>query len=113
VKESLFSIASVKEAKRRKDMLQPYFSKAAVVRSERMIQDKIVEFLKLLRTAASENKPVDLSLGFSCLVADVITQYCYQKSFGALDAPDFRFPPILAIEEFMNSTPYTWCFPSK
>lgn len=113
LKESLFSIASVKEAKRRKDMLQPHFSKAALVRSERMIHDKIAKFLKMLQTAASENKAIDLSLGFSCLAADVVTQYCYQQSFGALDAPDFRFPPILAIEKFMHSNPYTRCFPSK
>jgi hypothetical protein len=94
-------------------MLQPYFSKAAVIRSEPMILDKIEKFLGSLRKAADEGKVVDLSLGFSCLAADVTSQFSYQKSFGALDAPDFQFAPILAMHEFLYSVPYTWCFPSK
>jgi len=78
-----------------------------------MVQDKVNKFLMILREASSENtKVLDLSLGFSCLTADVAMQYCYQKPFGALDAPDFQFEAIITIEEFLNVVPVSWYFPN-
>ncbi len=92
-------------------MITPYFSRAAIYRLESLVQEKITKFLDTLDTAASVKKVVDMNLGFSCLTADVVMHYCYQKTFGALDAPDFQFRPILAIEECFDAAPYTWYLP--
>jgi hypothetical protein len=46
--------------------------------------------------------------GFSCLTADVVTEYCNQKPSGALDAPDFQFPPIVQVEEVMSTSVYAF-----
>lgn len=111
VEHSLFCISDQKEAKVRKDMFAPYFSRAAISRLESLVQEKIYKFLNILDVATSAEKPIDLNLGFSCLTADVVMHYCYQKTFGALDAPDFRFRPIVAIEEVLGSAAYTRYFP--
>jgi hypothetical protein len=105
IEASFFSIIDHKDAKVRKDMMAPYFSRAAILRLESLIQEKITKFLEVLSTAASSKKVVDLNLGFSCLAADVVMHYCYQKTFGALDAPDFQFRPIVTIEEVFDAAP--------
>ncbi|KAI9873944.1 MAG: hypothetical protein M1830_010370 [Pleopsidium flavum] len=107
---SLLTILDLKSAKSRKDMYQPYFSKAAIQRVESLIQDKVSNFLNILKDAASENKVIDLSLGYRCLTADVVMNYCYQKTFGALDAPDFAFPLIVALEEALPAGQWTIYF---
>jgi hypothetical protein len=88
-------------AKIRKDMFQPYFSKGAIQRFESMIKGKIAQFLTVLDGASSGDKAMDLSLGFSCLTADVVMQYCNQKPLGALDAP-----------ELFETAPFAWYFPN-
>lgn len=93
-------------------MYQPYFSKAAIQRLESTIQEKIDKFLLALATASSEKTSVDLSLGYSCLTSDVVMQYCYQKPFGALDAPGFKFGPILSLEDSFDTIPVFWYFPA-
>ena len=93
-------------------MFQPYFSKAAIQRLESMIDGKIEQFLGVLARASSGEKALDMSLGFSCLTADVVLEYCNQKSLGALSAPDFRFAPIMQIEEAAVTFPYGWYIPN-
>ena len=112
VEHSLFNMTDRSAAKIRKDMFQPYFSKGAIQRLESMIKGKIAQFLTVLDGASSGDKAMDLSLGFSCLTADVVMQYCNQKPLGALDAPDFQFPPILHISELFDTAPFAWYFPN-
>ena len=112
VDHALFNITDRSAAKTRKDMFQPYFSKAAIQRLESMIHGKIEQFLTVLAGASAGDKAMDLSLGFSCLTADVVTQYCNQKPLGALDAPDFQFLPLLLIEELFETSSYSWYVPN-
>lgn len=92
-------------------MYQQYFSRAAIQRLEGLIHEKENQFLNALEDAAKSSKPVDLSLGYKCLTADVVMGYCYQKTFGALDAPDFRFQMLLDLEELFRGAPLAWYFP--
>ena len=97
------NIPGTKEAKRRKDMFQPYFSKAAIGRLEPLLKAALVKFLKTMEAAAKNDKVLDLNLGYRCLTADVIMDYCYQAPFRGLDAPDFRFPFIEAMDEYSEA----------
>ena len=108
---SLFNMTGRAAAKTRKDMFQPYFSKAAIQRLESVIKGKIAKFLTVL-AGVFEGKAVDMSLGFSCLTADVVTEYYNQKPSGALDAPDFQFPPIVQVEEVMSTSVYAFYAPN-
>ena len=92
-------------------MYQPYFSRAAIRRLEGSIQEKANKFFKALADAAKSSRVVDLTLGYKCLTADIVMGYCYQKTFGALDAPDFHFELLLDLEELFRGAPMGWYFP--
>ena len=109
---SFFNIHETKGAKPVKDMYQPYFSQAAIQRLEWLIQGKVDKFLNLLQSAAKSAQAVDLTLGYKCLTADVVMEYCYQKTFGALDAPEFQFQLIRDLEELFSTAPLAWYFPT-
>ena len=94
-------------------MYQPYFSRAAIQRFEVSIHEKVNKFLDALRDAAELSKVIDLTLGYKCLTADVVMGYCYGKTFGALDAPDFRFPLIQDLEQLFSTVSYSWYFPKS
>ena len=100
---SHITILDLKTAKQRKDMFQPYFSKAAILRVEPLLKESTRSFLSVLKRAASEKRVVDLTFGFRCLTADIIMDYCYQKPFGALKAVNFEFPLIVAMDRYSQT----------
>ena len=105
-------IHGTKEVKPRKDMLQPFFSKAAIRRVEFLITDEVAKILTKFRVAASENAPVNLSLGFKCLAADIVMSYTFQESLGAIDSPNFEYPLILTQEQFRTLPQQLQYFPA-
>lgn len=50
----------------------------------------------MLQLAATKKTPIDLSMGFRCLVADVIVDYAYGEDFGGLGADEFKHPVLEA-----------------
>ena len=94
-------------------MLSPFFSKGAIQRVEFLVKNDIKHFLDKLRVAASEKTPINLSLGFKCLTADVVMNFTYQENLHAMDAPKFEFPLILHTEDFLSvSWPAMLYFPA-
>ncbi|KAH7135134.1 cytochrome P450 [Dendryphion nanum] len=86
---SLQSQETLRDTKTRKEFLSPFFSKAAIVRAEPILhRHKLTKFLSTLST--SSNTVVDLFLGFRCLTADTIMDYCFQADLNALDSPGFQ-----------------------
>lgn len=81
------------------------------MRVEGLIQHQINKFLDVLERAAEHGKVMDLTLGFRCLTADVIMDYCYQETFGALDAPDFQSSLIVRWQKFLPSVLLSAYFP--
>lgn len=108
---SFFNIHETKKAKLVKDMYAPYFSRVSIQSLEASIQSKVKKLLKSINDAAMLCKPVDMTSGFKCLAVDVVMEYCYQKNFGALDAPDFRFKLIEDMEGLFATASFTWYFP--
>ena len=89
LKGSYFEILDTKGALARKTMQSPLFSKEAVRRSEHLITDLLAKFLQLMSGYASAAKPVDLTLAFRCLAADISMNYGFQRPFHTLDAEGF------------------------
>lgn len=86
-----------------RDPYQPYFSKAAISQLEPLIRDRIQQFPSQLESAASVDKPVDLSMGYRCLTSDVATRYIFgDKGFELLNSKDFRSPTLEALEQFFD-----------
>jgi hypothetical protein len=107
---SMFDIHETKLAKKHKDMYQPYFSRVATQHLETEIQGHCAMFLEKLADAGKQSKVVDLTLGYKCSTTGVVMNYCYQKTFGALDAPDFEYPLIVDMEEFFETSTFSWYF---
>ncbi|KAL8948117.1 MAG: hypothetical protein Q9222_005665 [Ikaeria aurantiellina] len=108
---SIVNIPGVKEAKRRKDMYQPFFSRAAIQKLEPVLQTRMQKFLSILTSAAKSKQVIDLSMAFRALTADMITQYCWQEPLGALDVPGFEHPFMMAIDEFCKNGRWDKYFP--
>ena len=97
-----YFISTSKRALIRKSMQTPLFSKEAVRSSEHLITDMLAKFLKALSGYASRARPVDLSMGLTCLAADISMNYGFQKPVNALDAEDFEPEIIKATELFLK-----------
>ena len=92
---SLQSKTTLAETKKRKEFLSPFFSKAAIIRVEPFLhRQKLSLFLDTLRNAAQANNQqgsvIDFFLGFRCLTADTIMDYCFQQDLNALAEPGFH-----------------------
>ena len=94
------------QAKPRKDLFVSAFSRVSISKLEPLIRASIAKFIGLLRTAGKEHRLVDLSLGFRCLTADVAMEYSFQEPLGALDAPEFKFKLITALDEYASGGLY-------
>ncbi|MCJ1422885.1 hypothetical protein MMC29_000765 [Sticta canariensis] len=106
IKGSLVAILGTAAAIKRRDAYNHHFSKLAIRRAEGLIQAKISQLVDRFRSIAKENRPVDLTRGYRCLTADIITEYIYQEDFGGLSSKDFRHPLIEACDTLFKGS--TW-----
>lgn len=110
VEHSYFLVKNTKEAKARKDLYAGFFSKAAIQRLEDLIHQKVDHFTTVMDTTGKT--AVNLTLGYMCLTSEIIMDYSFRKPLGALEAPGFRFPLILAIQQFFSMNYLTHYFPA-
>lgn len=108
---SLNQILETKPAMARVNMISPYFSREAIRRAEPLTLKCTIKFITLLSEAATSGKVVNLSFGFRCTTADIIMNYSFQKPLGALDAHDFRFPLIMALDASLKDIQWVHYFP--
>lgn len=108
---SFFNKLSVKGAKPHRDMYAPYFSRANVMNLEGVIKEHLGAFLTRIEGYSSAGKPVDLSRGYRCLLADTIMKYSYNKPYGAIASPDFKFPMLENFEAFFDNATVGWYLP--
>ena len=101
---SVVSIPGTAAANKRRDGYNHHFSKLAVRRADELIQAKIYQMMDRFRDTAKENRSVDLTRGYRCLTADVITEYIYQEDFGGLGSKDFKHPVIEACDALMTGS---------
>ena len=92
-------------------MHSPLFSKEAVRRSEHLITDMLAKFLEKLSGYASGTRPVDLSLGFRCIAADVSMNFGIQRPFNVLDAEGFQSEIIDSAEALLELFMWSAYFP--
>lgn len=109
---SLNQILETKPAMARVNMISPYFSREAIRRAEPLISKCTIKFISVLSDAATSFEAVNLSFGFRCVTADTIMNHAFQKSVGALDAPGFEFPLILALDASLKDIQWVHHFPT-
>ncbi|KAG6833557.1 hypothetical protein H0H87_005208 [Tephrocybe sp. NHM501043] len=96
-KESTFGYIDPTKAKQRKDIVRPLFSRKAILKLENVIQSSIDQLLTAI-LSHDRSSPVNLYLGFLSTTMEVITTYCFARSYGVVSFPHFQHPTLIAFE---------------
>ncbi|KAJ7485700.1 cytochrome P450 [Mycena latifolia] len=102
---SSFGLGDPREARKRREMLSPLFSRRAILKLEHVIQEK-VELIENILSHEGDT-PCNLFMAFRAATLDIITSYCFAQSFDALDYPNFQHPILLAI---LSGVSAIWTF---
>lgn len=98
--------------RQRKTVLNPFFSKRAVLKQAPAIQAQADKICSRLATEyAASGKVLALGDLFSSYTADVITKYAFDQTYNFLDAPDFISPFTRSIEGFKKFAHHAIQFP--
>ena len=73
----------------RRNALNPYFSQAAVNKLEPVVKAKVDLFCSRVQEVVSRGEIVNLEVAFMAMATDIITEYCFAKSYGFLEQPGF------------------------
>lgn len=89
-----FSTGPHDHHKLRRVPLNPYFSKASVYRLEPMIVSNVEDLCNRFQQFQRTGEPLNLHYAYSALTTDIITEYCFAKSYGCVNEPSFapQFP---------------------
>ncbi|KAF9019737.1 cytochrome P450 [Hymenopellis radicata] len=96
VDDSAFGMRNVQDHKIRREILNPLFSRRAILKLESFVQEKVDLFVEQIHK--HQNAPVNLFRGFRSLAMDIVTAYSYAHSFGGLTTPGFNHPILRAVE---------------
>ncbi|KAF9077861.1 cytochrome P450 [Rhodocollybia butyracea] len=99
-------------AKQRRGLIQPLFSRKAVMSLEYTIQQKIDKLLTVLESYSSSSTTVSMAVAYRALTTDIITSYCFAESANVLDSPDFSHPILQGTKEAFRNIwlPYNFSF---
>ncbi|KID79734.1 Cytochrome P450 monooxygenase [Metarhizium brunneum] len=115
VPSSLLATTDHHQHRARRNYLNPFFSKRAVVATEPLISERIARLCQRLESAADTGATVPLDWAFSSLTADIITQRFYGEHFNYLDIPDYKnavTEAILGLVHISNFTRFVpWLLP--
>ncbi|KIK66038.1 hypothetical protein GYMLUDRAFT_158707 [Collybiopsis luxurians FD-317 M1] len=110
--EGIVTTCDPQEAKRRRGLLGPLFSRQALVELEYTIQKKVDQLITLLEECySSQNSSANISLAYRSLTTDVITEYCFADATNTLAAPDFSHPIVKSVHDFIGRVWYQRHFP--
>ncbi|KAH9990968.1 putative P450 monooxygenase [Russula compacta] len=87
-----------KDAKLRRDVLSPMFSRSSILQMQGLIQERVNIFCDALAEQYAAGKSSNLYLGFRCFATDVLMLFCYNMSLEATKAPDFHAESVVALE---------------
>ncbi|GME42310.1 cytochrome p450 [Neofusicoccum parvum] len=75
----------------RRAPVQRLFSRPMVVKLEPLIKQNIIKLANNIETTfAGKGRPLSLPDSISCFATDVITEYCFGRSYGFLDDPTMQ-----------------------
>ncbi|KAH9023771.1 putative P450 monooxygenase [Lactarius pseudohatsudake] len=99
---SSFGSIRYSDAKQRRDIIAPFFSRTSILQMQDLIQERVNVLCDALArqfaAGGTKGKSSDLVLGFHCFGVDVIMAFCYAKNSDATKVPDFQSDIVLASE---------------
>lgn len=70
--------------------MNPFFSRGKILQSEALVQRLVQKLCDRIEEFGRLGQPAPLSLGFTCLATDMISEFAIDRSYGYLDAPDWH-----------------------
>lgn len=101
--------------RRRRSAYANYFSKQSIQRYSAVIQGTVDKLCAKMEETVRDEKKINLMHAYSAMTGDVVTAYCFPKSYGLLDQPDFApdfynlWVSILSNSHVLKQFP--WMFP--
>ena len=87
----------------RRSVMNPFFSKQNVRLLEPVLHRSLGKVLKRLAQSAGSGQPLRMNLLYSATTSDIISDYCFGKSFNNLDKDDLNEPYFSAFHEASRS----------
>lgn len=84
----------------RRKSQQGYFTQDAVAQFDPQLRDITLKLSARLEDVKGTGQPINLSNAFRSLATDVVTEFCFHKSYNFLDLPDFAASFHGAIRDF-------------
>jgi cytochrome P450 len=88
-------LTDLADARARRNVLGPLFSKKSIDQLEYLVQDKVD---LLIQQLAKQKDPVNLFFALRSTSIDIISSYCFGQSYDALQHPEFRHPVLLGVD---------------
>jgi hypothetical protein len=101
MQESSACFIKYRDAKIRRDVLSPMFSRSSILKMQDLILERVKILSDALATQYAAGKPSNMYLGFRCFATDVLMHFCYDKSLEATRAPDFEAEIVLALDNMV------------
>lgn len=98
--------------RQRRAPLSPFFSKRKISGRSHLIQKHVDELCERLVTEYSnKGKVLHCKDMFGCLAADVIVDYCFERRYNCIHAPDFQAPLVVATANLVEPVHWFTQFP--
>ncbi|KAI9459862.1 putative P450 monooxygenase [Lactarius psammicola] len=101
---SSFGSIHYSDAKQRRDIIAPFFSRTSILQMQDLIQERVNVLCDALARQFAAGKSSDLVLGFHSFSIDVIMAFCYAKNWDATKVPDFQSDIVLASQIVISIT---------
>jgi cytochrome P450 len=98
VDSTSFGYLKYPQAKQRKDVLQPLFSRRAVSGIQGLVRQKLDYFCDVLALHHASRQSSNIYLGLRCLTVDTISAFCFGQSLNALTASHFEAPIVISMD---------------
>jgi cytochrome P450 len=95
----------------RRAVLNPCFSRKAVLELEGIVHAKVQKLCDQMADAFQGHRPVDLHHGFRAVSVDVITDYAIDNCYNLLDKPGFGIDYFDLMSTLVKRTPLFVLFP--
>ncbi|KAL8788902.1 MAG: hypothetical protein Q9213_001425 [Squamulea squamosa] len=101
--------------RRRRNAYANYFSKQSIQRYSGVIQAAVDKLCSECEELTQEGKNINLMHAYTAMAGDVVTEYCFPRSYGLLDQPNFApdyynlWVSILSNSHVLKQFP--WMFP--